>query len=191
MRDKKKEIIIAASSLFNREGYVNSSLDKIATFAQVSKMTLYKYFADKEAIILEVLALRRKEFIEDLRAVIASQSTPRMQLQSIFAYYGKCFAEDDFNGCMFARAVADNGMSSSLIVKANDDFKVELYTLLLNILRQTLKPEPAERCTLNMIILIDGAISLALSPSLSREYPPATLAWMAAKTHIFAQGGKW
>lgn len=35
MIDKKKEIIIAAYPIINREDYINSILDTIATFAQV------------------------------------------------------------------------------------------------------------------------------------------------------------
>ena len=65
MIDKKKEIIIAAYPIINREDYINSILDTIATFAQAWNMDFYKYSVDKEDIIREVLAFRLKGLIRN------------------------------------------------------------------------------------------------------------------------------
>ncbi len=46
-RDSKDRILAAALSLFGERGYVNTSIDEIATRAGLTKGALYYYFEDK------------------------------------------------------------------------------------------------------------------------------------------------
>ncbi|MCO5066972.1 MAG: TetR/AcrR family transcriptional regulator [Rhizobiaceae bacterium] len=52
---KRREILNAAAEVFLREGYVGASMDEIAALANVSKPTVYKNFASKEALFVEVV----------------------------------------------------------------------------------------------------------------------------------------
>ncbi len=51
MKPKQADILRHASALFNREGYQSPSIERIAEHAGISKMTFYRYYADKEALI--------------------------------------------------------------------------------------------------------------------------------------------
>src|ERR1700761_3943858 len=57
---KRRAITAAATALFLRDGYRDTSMDAVAAQAAVSKQTVYKQFADKEqlfrAVVLEVTA---------------------------------------------------------------------------------------------------------------------------------------
>jgi TetR/AcrR family transcriptional repressor of mexJK operon len=57
---KRQAITAAATTLFLRDGYRDTSMDAVAAAAAVSKQTVYKQFADKEqlfrAVVLEVTA---------------------------------------------------------------------------------------------------------------------------------------
>lgn len=59
MQDKKewtkKAILTAAEKVFLERGYVNTTIDKIATKARVSKGTIYLYFSSKDDLFMSLL----------------------------------------------------------------------------------------------------------------------------------------
>ena len=50
---KKESIVSAAMILFNQNGYSNTSIVDIATLAQVSQVSIYNYFGNKEGLVAE------------------------------------------------------------------------------------------------------------------------------------------
>jgi TetR/AcrR family transcriptional regulator, mexJK operon transcriptional repressor len=72
---KRQAIIEAATALFLRDGYRNTSMDQVAADAAVSKQTVYKQFADKEqlfrAIVLGVTG-NSAVIIADMTSVLRS-----------------------------------------------------------------------------------------------------------------------
>jgi TetR/AcrR family transcriptional regulator, mexJK operon transcriptional repressor len=52
---KRRAILEAATTLFLRNGYRGTSMDEIAARAAVSKQTVYKHFADKEALFSAIV----------------------------------------------------------------------------------------------------------------------------------------
>lgn len=53
---KRRAILEAATEIFLKDGYLGAGMDEIASLADVSKQTIYKQFASKEALFLEVVA---------------------------------------------------------------------------------------------------------------------------------------
>jgi TetR/AcrR family transcriptional regulator, mexJK operon transcriptional repressor len=52
---KRRAILDAATTTFLSKGYLGTSMDEIATLAQVSKQTVYKHFADKQSLFIELV----------------------------------------------------------------------------------------------------------------------------------------
>jgi TetR/AcrR family transcriptional regulator, mexJK operon transcriptional repressor len=52
---KRRAIMEAATALFLRDGYRNTSMDQVAADAVVSKQTVYKHFSDKEQLFREIV----------------------------------------------------------------------------------------------------------------------------------------
>jgi TetR/AcrR family transcriptional regulator, mexJK operon transcriptional repressor len=52
---KRRAIMDAATTLFLRQGYPGTSMDQVAARAGVSKQTVYKHFADKERLFVEIV----------------------------------------------------------------------------------------------------------------------------------------
>jgi TetR/AcrR family transcriptional regulator, mexJK operon transcriptional repressor len=52
---KRQAILDAATQVFLSKGYLGTSMDEIAALAEVSKQTVYKHFADKEALFNEIV----------------------------------------------------------------------------------------------------------------------------------------
>ena len=58
---KRVTILNAAQTVFFSDGYVKANMDKIASIAGVTKQTLYRYFASKEALFTAFLNHHREE----------------------------------------------------------------------------------------------------------------------------------
>lgn len=52
---KRKAILDAATTVFLRAGYLGTNMDEIAALSEVSKQTVYKHFASKEALFVEIV----------------------------------------------------------------------------------------------------------------------------------------
>jgi len=52
---KREQILAAARELFLADGFERTSMDAIAARAEVSKRTVYDYYGDKRALLLEVV----------------------------------------------------------------------------------------------------------------------------------------
>jgi TetR/AcrR family transcriptional repressor of mexJK operon len=52
---KRHAILDAAAALFLRKGFLGTSMDEVAALAAVSKQTVYKQFASKEALFLGIV----------------------------------------------------------------------------------------------------------------------------------------
>jgi AcrR family transcriptional regulator len=72
---KVDSIIEHASLLFVRHGFSGVTMEKIAQYANVSKVTLYKYFKDKQALY-EHLILRQMEQDEEVIKDIVTDFIP-------------------------------------------------------------------------------------------------------------------
>ncbi|RLV59441.1 TetR/AcrR family transcriptional regulator [Parashewanella curva] len=53
---KRQAILTSAKQLFLNEGVVNTSMDKVAQAAQVSKRTVYNHFESKEVLVIALLS---------------------------------------------------------------------------------------------------------------------------------------
>jgi TetR/AcrR family transcriptional repressor of mexJK operon len=72
---KRRAIMEAATALFLRDGYRNTSMDQVAADAAVSKQTVYKHFADKEQLFREIVlgvTGNAEAIITDLTSVLRS-----------------------------------------------------------------------------------------------------------------------
>lgn len=53
---KRQAILDAATEVFLRDGYLGTNMDEIAALSEVSKQTVYKHFASKEALFVEIVS---------------------------------------------------------------------------------------------------------------------------------------
>ena len=75
---KRRAIMDAATALFLRDGYRNTSMDQVAADAAVSKQTVYKNFADKEQLFREIVlgvTANSQVIITELTSVLRSNET--------------------------------------------------------------------------------------------------------------------
>lgn len=81
LRERQKEerreaIATAAIALFAARGYAGTTLEEIAAQAGVSVPTIFKYFASKQEILLEMLAAADRRAITGARLALADFDDP-------------------------------------------------------------------------------------------------------------------
>ncbi|MDB5971486.1 MAG: Transcriptional regulator, TetR family [Hydrocarboniphaga sp.] len=81
--DKRLAAIAAAKQLFVVDGLRGTSMDAIAKLAGVSKVTLYSYFADKDALFREALSQACQGLAAEDAYVLNGPGTLRARLTQI------------------------------------------------------------------------------------------------------------
>ncbi|WPN21622.1 TetR/AcrR family transcriptional regulator [Pseudomonas marginalis] len=74
--ERRQAISKAAIELFERQGFQNTTIEQIASQAGVSPPTVFKYFGNKQEIILEILHLADQRAITDTRSLIHQIDDP-------------------------------------------------------------------------------------------------------------------
>jgi AcrR family transcriptional regulator len=105
---RRDQLIDTALDLFNRNGYHATGIDRILAESGVAKMTLYKQFGSKDALIQAALERRDERWRAWFRDAVARRAeTPRGRLLAVFDALDEWFARPDFRGCMFIRAAGE------------------------------------------------------------------------------------
>ena len=68
---KRKAILDAATEIFLKGGYLGTNMDEIAALSGVSKQTVYKHFASKEALFVEIVSSMTDETGDIVRSEVA------------------------------------------------------------------------------------------------------------------------
>nr|WP_205885934.1 TetR/AcrR family transcriptional regulator [Pseudomonas sp. B14(2022)] len=74
--ERRQAISKAAIELFERQGFQNTTIEQIASQAGVSPPTVFKYFGNKQEIILEILHHADQRAITDTRSRIHEIDDP-------------------------------------------------------------------------------------------------------------------
>ncbi len=86
-------------------GYWEMSMDAVARRAEVSKGTLYLYFANKDALCAEIAVRNMRSFIPVLQAAAAGQSTGLGKMGALLNAYASWFDQQPH---MFRFAISWN-----------------------------------------------------------------------------------
>ena len=80
--DRREQILAAAARLFHARGYVQVSLDDIASEVSISAPALYRHFPGKQALLLAVV----DDALSSLESVIGGSASARQLAGSVSAY---------------------------------------------------------------------------------------------------------
>lgn len=159
--EKRRQIVATAYSLFKRDGFHATGIDKIIAEADVAKMTMYRHFPGKDDLIVEVLGWRAQRFDRQLDRLTEAASTPREKIAAIFDWHERWFDSPDFHGCLFQHALAEFGEPDHAVFQAAMRQKRDLQRRMKSILAQSLPGSRAEQVATILSMLIEGATVLA------------------------------
>lgn len=113
----------AARKLFYKRGVGATSVDDIAAVSGLSKPTLYRHFATKEALVASYLTERNQHLDAELRSWIAS-AAPGRQPHAVIDWLCDWISRPDFNGCSFIRTYSELHEDESVAEKARERKRV-------------------------------------------------------------------
>ena len=92
--DRRNAILDAGRSVLAAKGFDGASITDIARQAGISDGLLYRYFADKRALLMDVLAQFYVRVIDNLEAACASAVGFRARIRAIVATHIAVFVSD-------------------------------------------------------------------------------------------------
>jgi AcrR family transcriptional regulator len=104
-----ERILSAAYELFSRDGLRAVGIDAIIARSGVARMTLYRHFPSKEALVLAFLERREQRWTREWlqAAVEARTDDPAERLLAVFDVFDGWFRRDDFEGCSFVKVIQE------------------------------------------------------------------------------------
>jgi TetR/AcrR family transcriptional regulator, regulator of autoinduction and epiphytic fitness len=117
---KNQQIVDAALAEFVAHGFHGARMDAIADRAQVSKRTVYKHFASKEALFTHMITVMRADFRSVVPAAYDPDQPITAQLRKIGEAEGKLFTSRPFMR-MVRLLVNEAGRDRSLAAHFPDD----------------------------------------------------------------------
>jgi AcrR family transcriptional regulator len=105
----RERILDTAYELFSRYGIRAVGVDAIIQRSGVARMTLYRHFASKDALVLAFLERREKRWTQDwLQHEVERRAVdPRERLLAIFDVFDEWFQREDFEGCSFINVLLE------------------------------------------------------------------------------------
>jgi AcrR family transcriptional regulator len=111
MLSARERILDTAYDLFSRHGIRAVGIDRIIATSGVAKMSLYRHFHSKDALVLAFLQEREKRWtLEWLHAGVTSRAEDGAgRMLAIFDVFDEWFRQPDFEGCSFINVLLEFG----------------------------------------------------------------------------------
>jgi AcrR family transcriptional regulator len=105
----RERLLRTAYQLFRQNGLNTVGVDRIVAEADVAKTTLYRHFPSKDDLAVSVLRHHEDVWTKDwLEQAIERRGTMAgARLLGLFDAFDEWFQRDDYEGCLFARALLE------------------------------------------------------------------------------------
>lgn len=162
MNDITRDIILdVTEKLIYRNGIAATGMDLLVKTAGVSRKSVYRYFANKDELVIAALQRRDERWMQWLRNEVEHYSTTGERLLGVFSALKTWFGSDDFRGCAFINTSGETGDPHNPVRQLAKAHKQKLFEYALELCQAHGTPDP-ERQAAHLLILIDGAITVAL-----------------------------
>ncbi len=128
---KKESIIRAALDLFMQYGFKKVSINDIATSANVSPVTIYNHYGNKDNLIYEVIRYQFDLMMEEYKKIIYGEGTFPEKIKEIV--FSKVEIASQFRGELAPMALRDNSMLRHPIY---DEFEQEAMRMTLDLFKE-------------------------------------------------------
>lgn len=162
MNDITRDIILdVAEKLIYRHGIAATGMDLLVKTAGVSRKSIYRYFANKDELVIAALQRRDERWMDWLRTEVERHETTGERLLGLFSALQVWFGTNDFRGCAFINTSGETGDPQDPVRVLAKAHKQKLFEYSLELCKAHGTPDP-QRQAAQLLILIDGAITVAL-----------------------------
>jgi AcrR family transcriptional regulator len=155
-QDAQAQILDAIDELFYREGARAVGVDAVVKRAGVNKMSLYRQFESKDALMLHYLAGREVRFWNYFDASLAKHpGKPREQLKQVFIDLAERAQKPGYRGCPFVNIAVEFPDPEHPVRGVVAENKNQLMTRLLELATQAGARDPQALAN-GVALLIEG-----------------------------------
>ena len=160
--EARERILEAAYDLFSREGIRAVGIDAIIEQSGVARMTLYRHFGSKDALVLAFLERREQRWTRDwLQQEVSRRAVaPRDRLLAIFDVFDEWFQRHDFEGCSFINVLLEIADPQSELHRASADYLAKIRSFVAGLAAEAGVADP-EGLAHKWHILMKGSIVAA------------------------------
>jgi len=154
-------ILDVAEKLIYRNGIAATGMDLLVKTAGVSRKSVYRYFANKDELIVAALQRRDERWMHWFSTEVDKAPTPRARLFNLFTVLKGWFDSEGFRGCAFINTSGETGNPQDPVRQLAKLHKQKLldYVTRLCLEQGVDNPQALAR---QLLVLIDGAITVAL-----------------------------
>lgn len=129
--EKKKHILDASLHLFSLNGYNETSMQDIASYCNISKATIYKFFKSKEELLAYIIKYLHEETINILNEINSNNSLNAKEKfeKKVFLLFTSFINKKDFAMSLIE---SDKSFKNTIVEDAFDNGKKLFYDWLKN-----------------------------------------------------------
>jgi AcrR family transcriptional regulator len=160
----RERLLRTAYALFLRNSLNTVGVDRIVAEADVAKTTLYRHFPSKDDLVVSVLQHHEDVWTTGwlVEAVGRRGKTPGARLLGIFDAFDEWFQRNDYEGCLFARALLETRDPASP-VRAAAATGLENVRAFVRSLAEDAGAQDPDAFALQIQMLLLGAIVSAVN----------------------------
>lgn len=187
--DTRSRILKSALRLFARQGYEGTTTKDLAGAANISEGTLFRYFANKKAILVEVATAGWVDVLTDLLTELSEMASYKAISQVMRRRMIKMHENNDLLRVCFIEAQChpelNERIQSEVIVKMTDVAEAFFQTAMDRGIYRPMNPKIVARVFLGMFAIAGFSKHTIIDPQAS----PAALQEMAeGLSDIFLNG---
>jgi AcrR family transcriptional regulator len=173
----RAQLLATAADLFYRDGFRAVGVDTISAASGVGKMTLYRHFSSKDALIAAYLDEANAQFWAWFESQTADAAGPREKILAFFDALGKLASAPTCHGCPFLNAAVDFPDAAHPGHAVALAHKSAVHTRFSELAALAGHPNPQQAAD-HLLLLMDGAL---ISVRLYGPGGPATQVRQAAE----------
>ena len=173
VQSARERILTTAHDLFYRDGVRATGVDRLIAESRVTKVTFYRHFPSKDAVVLAFLDHRHTRWMgwfSDSLARHRAAQTPaarkRAPLAPVVEAMREWFGSPAFRGCAFINTVAELGDALPAVVERASAHKKDMTGVIATLL-------PSSRAAVALAraaaVAVDGAIVRAQAGENGRQ----------------------
>ncbi|MBS7526393.1 TetR/AcrR family transcriptional regulator [Fusibacter paucivorans] len=125
---KSEKILMAATKLWLQNSVKKTTMDDIAESANVSKMTIYKYYSDKDTLYLEVGSYLLASYSKQLMSISGSEAPLNEKMAQMITVVSAFAGSGDYALCQ--ELVRYNDALQAPFDQYREAYERELYALI-------------------------------------------------------------
>jgi AcrR family transcriptional regulator len=159
--DTRDIILDVTEKLIYKSGIAATGMDLLVKTAGVSRKSIYRYFANKDELVVAALQRRDERWMHWYRSEVGQAQTPAGRLLNLFSVLTSWFASEGFRGCAFINTSGETGDPHDPVRLVAKEHKQKLLDYVCELCTEYGAEDP-QVLARQLLILIDGAIAVAL-----------------------------